>query len=91
MTGDKDFVRVLYAANANSTDGLPYDLFAEDPAGFQQRVAKFIADEGPDIQTGQREQAQLVPGHAALRRQEPTPGQRGSTTIPAVATAMPMR
>ena len=51
-TGDKDFVRVLYAANGRSTEGLPYDLLAEDPAGFQQRVAKFIAEEGGDIRTG---------------------------------------
>ena len=49
VTGDQDFVRLLYAANAHSTDGLPYDLFVEDPAAFQQRVAKFVADEGPDI------------------------------------------
>jgi hypothetical protein len=51
-TGDKDFVRLLYAANKNSTEGLPYDLFAEDPAGYQQRVAKIIADEGADIRLG---------------------------------------
>jgi oligo-alginate lyase len=52
VTGDKDFVRVLYAANANSTEGLPYDLFVAERAGFQQRVAKFVADEGLDITLG---------------------------------------
>jgi len=52
VTGDRDFVRVLYAANADSTDGLPYDLFVEDPAAFEQRVATLIADDGPDIQLG---------------------------------------
>ena len=51
-TDDKDFVRVLYAANGNSTEGLPYDLFAEDPAGFQQQVAKLIAEEGDVIRVG---------------------------------------
>ena len=39
VTGDRDFVRVLYAGNGQSTEGLPYDLFADDPAEFQQRVA----------------------------------------------------
>lgn len=51
-TGDKDFVRVLYAANGGKVDGLPYDLFADDPAAFQQRVAKVIAEEGTAIQVG---------------------------------------
>ncbi|OHB76988.1 MAG: hypothetical protein A2W31_03450, partial [Planctomycetes bacterium RBG_16_64_10] len=51
-TGDQDFVRLLYAANENSTEGLPYDLFAEDPAGFQHRVAKIITDGGADIRLG---------------------------------------
>ncbi|MCX7425400.1 MAG: heparinase II/III family protein [Planctomycetia bacterium] len=51
-TGDKDFVRVLYAANGGKVDGLPYDLFADDPAEFQQRVAKMIAEEGTAIQQG---------------------------------------
>ena len=51
-TGDKDFVRVLYAANGGKVDGLPYDLFADDPAEFQQRVAKVIAEDGAAIQLG---------------------------------------
>jgi hypothetical protein len=51
-TGDKDFVRVLYAANGGKVDGLPYDLFADDPAAFQQRVAKVVAEEGTAMQIG---------------------------------------
>ena len=47
-TGDKDLVRVLYGANAASTNGLPYDLFAADPGGFQTRVAQVIAEGGAD-------------------------------------------
>ena len=51
-TGDQDFVRVLYAANGGKLEGLPYDLFAEDPAKYQQRVAKVIAEEGTTIPLG---------------------------------------
>jgi len=42
-TGDVDFVRVLYQANANSVEGLPHDLLADNPARFQQRVKRVIA------------------------------------------------
>ncbi len=49
-TGDPDFVRLLYRANRSSTDGLPYDLFAANPAEFQAHVARVIAEKGADIQ-----------------------------------------
>jgi dienelactone hydrolase len=48
-TGDVDFVRVLYAANGGSPAGLPYDLFAVDPAAFQTAVARVIAERGSKI------------------------------------------
>jgi hypothetical protein len=48
-TGDPDFVRILHGANGASTHGLPYDLFAADPAGFQAQVAKVIAERGSEI------------------------------------------
>ncbi len=48
-TADKDFVRLLYGANGASTDGLPYDLFAAEPAAFQAKVAQVIADSGAEI------------------------------------------
>jgi len=51
-TGDKDFVRILYDANGASTNGLPYDLFASDPSGFQVEVAKIIAENGAEIKLG---------------------------------------
>jgi len=51
-TGDADFLRLLYAANGNSKTGLPYDLFAPDPAAFQERVAKAIRDLGATIRLG---------------------------------------
>jgi dienelactone hydrolase len=48
-TGDADFVRLLYGANSSSIEGLPYDLFAADPAVFQGRVTKVIAESGAEI------------------------------------------
>lgn len=50
VTGDKDFVRVMYKANGNSVEGLPYDLFAADPAALQEKIAEVIKDSGEDIQ-----------------------------------------
>lgn len=47
--GDKDFVRLLYGANGSSVAGLPYDLFAADPAGLQAKVAKVIAESGAEF------------------------------------------
>ncbi len=46
LTDDVDFVRLLYRANGNRTDGLPHDLFADNPAAFQQRVQQVIAQHG---------------------------------------------
>jgi len=46
LTGDVDFVRLLYQANGKSVDGLPHDLLADNPARFQQRVKRVIAQHG---------------------------------------------
>jgi hypothetical protein len=51
-TGDADFLRLLYAANDNSADRLPYDLFAPDPAEFQNRVGKAVRELGTTIRVG---------------------------------------
>lgn len=48
-TNDPASVQVLYGANKDAVEGLPYDLFAEDPAGFQDAVAKVIAETGSEI------------------------------------------
>lgn len=52
LTGDATFVQALYRANGNSVEGLPYDLFAEDPEVFQRKVQEVIASEGPEIRVG---------------------------------------
>jgi hypothetical protein len=52
LTGDEAFVQVLYRANGNSVDGLPYDLFAADPAAFQKAVGDVIASKGAALKVG---------------------------------------
>lgn len=49
LTGDVAFVQVLYHANDNSVEGLPYDLFELDPVAFQKAVQEVIAREGTEI------------------------------------------
>jgi len=51
-TGDPAYVQVLYHENGQTTDGLPCDLFAEDPAAFRAEVTRVIAAEGPEIELG---------------------------------------
>ncbi|MCX5662474.1 MAG: hypothetical protein NTW19_22565 [Planctomycetota bacterium] len=48
-TGDVAYVQTLHHANGRKTAGLPYDLCAEDPEGFERTVAKVIAEHGPDL------------------------------------------
>jgi hypothetical protein len=52
LTGDEAFAQLLYKANGNSVDGLPYDLFADDPAAFQKAVADVIASKGATLKVG---------------------------------------
>lgn len=52
VTGDTAFVQVLYHANSDSVQNLPYDLFCEDPAAFQRNVRNVIARVGPTLKLG---------------------------------------
>lgn len=52
LTGDADFVRLLYRANGNRTDGLPHDLFAENPEAFQKQVQQVITQQGSEFRLG---------------------------------------
>lgn len=52
LTGDAAFVQALYHANGESVEGLPHDLFLEDPESLQQKVAEVIAREGTVPQLG---------------------------------------
>lgn len=51
-TGDVGFAQVLYNANDGTVNGLPYDLFAEDPTAIQKSIGDAIACEGPTIKLG---------------------------------------
>ncbi len=46
LTGDADFVRLLYRANNERLDGLPHDLFADDPKAFREQVRRVITQQG---------------------------------------------
>ncbi|MDA1138142.1 MAG: heparinase II/III family protein [Planctomycetota bacterium] len=46
QTADPDYVRLLYRANNSSLDGLPHDLWADNPDGFQKEVGEVIQSEG---------------------------------------------
>jgi hypothetical protein len=48
-TGDKDFARLVHAANGNRVEGLPYDLFAAAPEALQQDLRTVIAEAGPAV------------------------------------------
>ncbi len=50
LTGDADFVRLLFRANGNRVDDLPHDLFAEEPEAMQREVAQIIARHGKKFQ-----------------------------------------
>lgn len=52
LTGDVDFVRLLYRGNGRRLEGLPHDLLAENPAGFQRRVHHVLAQQGTELQLG---------------------------------------
>lgn len=47
LTGDTALVQAFYHANDDKVDGLPYDLFADDPAAFQKAVNNVIKRVGP--------------------------------------------
>jgi hypothetical protein len=52
LTGDEAFAQLIYGANGRSIDGLPYDLFAEDPAAFQKAVGDVVASKGAALKVG---------------------------------------
>ncbi|MDI6827843.1 MAG: heparinase II/III family protein, partial [Armatimonadota bacterium] len=49
LTGDTDFVKVIYHANGGKVDCLPYDLFNSDPVAFERGVRNVIARVGATI------------------------------------------
>lgn len=49
---DPALVQVMYLSNGSKVDGLPHDLFAEDPAQFQANVQSVIDAEGAQPKLG---------------------------------------
>ncbi|NUN95805.1 MAG: heparinase II/III family protein [Candidatus Omnitrophica bacterium] len=49
ITQDPAFVQASYYVNGNTTRGLPHDLFASDPPGFEKQVQEVIDRAGPEI------------------------------------------
>jgi len=73
ITGDPAFVQVLYRGNGYSTDGLPYDIFADDPAAFQKEVKRVIDRAGrtPEVASSNKQEwhiAVLRSGNGANER-----------------------
>lgn len=64
-TKDPDFARVMFKANNNSAEGLPFDLFATDPEQIQEQVARIIRQVGADIPLGSINKTQW---HLAILR-----------------------
>ncbi|MGQ9455465.1 MAG: heparinase II/III domain-containing protein [Armatimonadota bacterium] len=52
ITGDPAFVQILYRGNGYSVDGLPYDIFADDPSEFQAKVKAIIDKFGTQPRLG---------------------------------------
>ncbi|MGZ4963102.1 MAG: heparinase II/III domain-containing protein [Limisphaerales bacterium] len=51
-THDHAYVQIIYRENDHSLKNLPHDLFAENPAQFQESVKKVIAKHGAEIKLG---------------------------------------
>lgn len=49
-TGDAAYVQALYQANGGTVNGLPHDLFANDPEAFQADVQAVIDARGTEIE-----------------------------------------
>lgn len=48
-TGDAAYVQALFQANGSTVDGLPHDLFVDDPEAFQADVQAVVDASGTEI------------------------------------------
>ena len=51
-TGDPAFVQILYSENGHELDGLPYDIFGENPDDFRAKVAQALDEHGDALELG---------------------------------------
>jgi hypothetical protein len=52
LTNDPAFAQILYGGNNNTLDGLPHDLFTEDPLLFQDTIQKIVDKHGTQPSVG---------------------------------------
>ena len=52
LSGDPAYVQALYLDNGSSVEGLPYDMFADDPEAFQSKVRAVIDRAGTKVAVG---------------------------------------
>ncbi|MBN2314263.1 MAG: heparinase II/III family protein, partial [Sedimentisphaerales bacterium] len=65
ITGDPVYAQVLYRENSYKLDGLPYDIFCENPEGLQNRVKEVIERVGTEIRPASIDKKQW---HLAILR-----------------------
>ena len=70
-TGDPAYVQALFQANGSTVEGLPHDLFADDPRAFQNEVRAVYRRPRNGDRTGRRKQNGVAAGRASFgsRRQ----------------------
>ncbi|MCE9590907.1 MAG: heparinase II/III-family protein [Planctomycetes bacterium] len=65
VTNDAGYVQVLAHANEGKLDGLPHDLFTDDPDAFRRRVAQVLKEHGEYTEPGS---VNLKEWHLAMLR-----------------------
>ena len=62
LTGDPAFAQILHEGNERTTEGLPHDLFAEDPEAFQRMIRRVVAENGylPAVESINKQQWHLA-------------------------------
>ena len=65
ITGDPIYAQILYRENSYKLDGLPYDVFCENPEELQRRVKEVIDHVGTEIQSASTDKKQW---HLAILR-----------------------
>ena len=62
LTGNDSFAQVIYTGNGGHAEGLPHDLFADDPPAFQARIESVVREHGdlPAVSSVNKEQWHLA-------------------------------
>ena len=49
QTGDPAYVQIAWRANGKTLDGMPHDLYADDPEGIRKGMEEVLTKEGTDL------------------------------------------